>query len=235
MKKTLRYPDLIHEPARQYPAALTVLEAEALLRIARQAVIEATRGRKNWRPTTFDLPRGPLREPGASFVTLHTYGRLHGCIGSVEPRSPLAIDVAKNAQSAALLDPRFPPLAVAEVDDTEIEVSVLSPMQPVVYTGLDDLCRRVRPEIDGVLVERGWQRGLLLPQVWEQLPTPYDFLVHVALKAGASVTLFTQPDTHVYVFQVHSYVQPAPAARQGPAGRASNGPPDAPATAQPLE
>jgi AmmeMemoRadiSam system protein A len=227
MKKTLRYPDLIHEPARQYPTALTVLEAEALLRIARQAVIEATRGRKNWRPATFDLPRGgPLREPGASFVTLHTYGRLHGCIGSVEPRGgvPLAIDVAKNAQSAALLDPRFPPLAVAEVDDTEIEVSVLSPMQPVAYTSLDDLCRRVRPEIDGVLVERGWQRGLLLPQVWEQLPTPYDFLVHVALKAGASVTLFTQPDTHVYVFQVHSYVQPAPAARQGPAGRASNGP-----------
>ena len=203
MKKTT----LIHEPA-----ALTVLEGEELLGIARQAVIEATHGRKNWRPTTVDLPV-PLREPGASFVTLHTSGRLHGCIGSVEPRSPLAVDVAKNAQSAALLDPRFPPLAASEVDDTEIEVSVLSSFQPVVYTSLDDLCRRVRPEVDGVLVERGWQRGLLLPQVWEQLPIPHDFLAHVALKAGASITIYTQPDTHVYVFQVHSYVQPAPAAQ----------------------
>lgn len=195
----------------QEPTHLTVLEAEALLQIARQAVVEATRGRRNWRPHTSDLPHC-LRQPGASFVTLHTDGRLHGCIGSVEARSPLAADVAKNAQGAALFDPRFPPLTVAEVDDTEIEVSVLSPMQPVAYTGLDDLCRTVRPAIDGVLVERGWQRGLLLPQVWEQLPNPHDFLAQVALKASARLMIFTQPDTHVYVFQVHSYVQPAPAA-----------------------
>lgn len=203
----MRKTSLIHEPA-----ALTVLETEVLLNIARQAVIEATHGRKNWRPATGDLPV-PLREPGASFVTLHTGGRLHGCIGSVEPRSPLAVDVAKNAQNAARLDPRFPPLAVSEVDDTEIEVSVLSPMQPVIFSGLDELCRRVRPGIDGVLLERGWQRGLLLPQVWEQLPTPYDFLAHVALKAGASIAIYGEPDTHVYVFQVHSYVQPAPDVR----------------------
>ena len=205
----MKKPSLVHEPA-----ALTVLEWEALLGIARQAVIEATHGRKNWRPTTVDLPV-PLREPGASFVTLHTCGGLHGCIGSVEPRSPLAVDVAKNAQSAALLDPRFPALSAAEVDNTEIEVSVLSPMQPAVYTGLEELCRKVRPQIDGVMVERGWQRGLLLPQVWEQLPVPHDFLEHVALKAGAGITIYAQPDTHVYVFQVHSYVQPAPAARHG--------------------
>ncbi len=189
---------------------MTALEAAALLEIARRAVVEATSGHKNWRPDLHDLPDS-LVAPGASFVTLHTRGRLHGCIGSVEPRSPLAVDVAKNAQSAALFDPRFAPLAAAEVADTEIEISVLSPMQPLAYADMDDLCRKVRPGIDGVLVERGWQRGLLLPQVWEQLPQPHDFLAHVALKAGASAAIYTHPDTHVFVFQVHHYEQAAPA------------------------
>lgn len=188
---------------------LTVADSQALLNIARQAVVAAAQGRRRWQPRTSDVP-ARLLCPGASFVTLHTCGRLHGCIGSVEPRLPLALDVAKNAQSAALDDPRFRPLAAEDVDDTEIEVSVLTPMQLLTYTDLDDLIRQIRPEVDGVMVGRGWQRGLLLPQVWENIPDPYDFLVHIALKASASLDIYRHADTQVHVFQITSFTQPAP-------------------------
>ncbi len=189
--------------------AFTDLEGQTLLDIARQAVVAACQGQRRWQPGTKEIP-SHLLQPGASFVTLHTHDRLQGCIGSIQPRLPLALDVARNAQSAALDDPRFRPLAAEEVDDTEIEVSVLTPMQPLPYTGLDDLMHKVRPGVDGVEVERGWQRGLLLPQVWEQIPDPYDFLTHVALKASASLDIFSHPDTVVQVFQIISFTQPAP-------------------------
>jgi AmmeMemoRadiSam system protein A len=189
--------------------SLTALESQALLQIARQAVVAAVGGQRHWQPKMSDVPSTLLR-PGACFVTLHTRGRLHGCIGSVEPRLPLALDVARNAQSAALDDPRFYPLTAAEVDDTAIEVSVLTPMQPLTYTDLDDLVRQIRPGVDGVLVGRDWQRGLLLPQVWENIPDPYDFLSHVALKASAAIDIYHHPETKVHVFQVISFTQPAP-------------------------
>lgn len=196
-------------PAAMPTAELTTTESEALLNLARQSVLAATLHWRNWRPDLGDLPPR-LGESGASFVTLHTRGRLHGCIGSIEARLPLALDVVKNAESAALNDPRFPPLQPEEVDDTEIEVSILTPMQPLSYTDLDDLIRQIRPGEDGVLVQRGWQRGLLLPQVWEHVPDPHEFLVHVALKAYADASIYTDPRTTVYKFQIISFTQPAP-------------------------
>ena len=188
---------------------LSAADANLLLDIARQALSEAVANDREWEPDLNELPPA-LREPGACFVTLTTAGALHGCIGSVEARRPLAVDVAHNAGAAALRDPRFPPLRAAELDTVEIEVSVLSPLQPVSYRDINDLTRKVRPHIDGVLATRGWQRGLLLPQVWEKLPDPHEFLAHVALKAGASPAIYADPATQVYTFQVHSYVQPAP-------------------------
>lgn len=190
---------------------LTPREAEILLSIARQAVEAAAAGRE-WKPSRRGLPPR-LLEPGASFVTLHTAGRLRGCIGSIEARQPLAFDVAYNARNAALHDPRFPPVTPDELPDIEIEVSVLSPLQPVPFRGLDDLARRVQPGRDGVLIVRGWQRGLLLPQVWESLPDPHVFLAHVALKAHADPSIYDDPETQAFVFQVHAYTQPAPTAR----------------------
>ncbi|MCS7038725.1 MAG: AmmeMemoRadiSam system protein A [Caldilineales bacterium] len=189
---------------------LTPKEAAILLSIARQAVEAAAAGRE-WKPSRRGLPPR-LLEPGASFVTLHIAGRLRGCIGSIEARQPLALDVAFNARNAALYDPRFPPVTPEELPDLEIEVSVLSPLQPVPFQGLDDLARRVQPGRDGVLIVHGWQRGLLLPQVWEHLPDPHDFLAHVALKAHADPSIYDDPETQAFVFQVHAYTQPAPAA-----------------------
>ncbi len=195
------------------PYGLTQAHIPLLFDIAREALRRSTLHREmQWLPDLKPLPE-PLHQPAATFVTLHTDGQLHGCIGSVEPRLPLAWDVAKNAIAAAHHDPRFPSLRPEELDRTEVEISLLSPLQILPYKDFQDLAHKVRPGIDGVMVERGWQRGLLLPQVWEDLPDPVRFLEHVALKAGAGPEIYMDPKTRVYIFQVHSFTQPAPVAR----------------------
>jgi len=191
---------------------LNPTEEGVLLQIARHSLEEVVRYGREWQPDLTELPN-KLQEPGASFVTLHTNGQLHGCIGTVVPARPLALDVAANAVSAALNDPRFPPLMPAELPYTAIEISLLGPMQPVAYGGhFHELVEKIRPGIDGVLLKRGWRRGLLLPQVWKHIPSPEEFLAHVAMKAGLSPEIYAEPNTEVYVFQVQSFEQPAPVA-----------------------
>ena len=125
-----------------------------------------------------------LEEPGACFVTLHTRGRLHGCIGSIEPRRSLREDVESNARSAAFRDRRFPPLTREDLGETTIEVSLLSPMEPVAVSGEAEALRALRPGVDGVLFEAGGHRATFLPQVWASLPDPRAFLQQLRRKAG---------------------------------------------------
>lgn len=192
------------------PYGLTQTHIEQLFDIARTALHKTIiEDDHRWQPELARLPE-PLRQPAATFVTLHTDGKLHGCIGSVEPRLPMAWDVAKNAIAAARHDPRFPVLRPEELDRTEVEISILSPMQEVSYKSMNDLLNKIRQGVDGVMVERSWQRGLLLPQVWEQISDTLEFLRHVALKAGASPDIYLAPDSNVYIFQVHSFTQSAP-------------------------
>ena len=125
-----------------------------------------------------------LREPGACFVTLTVGGQLRGCIGSLEPRRSLLEDVRANAAAAAFRDPRFPPLTAEEFDATRIEVSLLSPLEPMPVTGQADALRQLVPGVDGVVLEWRRHRGTFLPQVWQELPDPRDFLAQLKRKAG---------------------------------------------------
>jgi hypothetical protein len=127
---------------------------------------------------------GWLQEPGASFVTLTQQGELRGCIGSLEPHRPLGEDVHANAVAAALHDPRFPPLTVHELSRTRIEVSLLSSPADMSFESEQDVLARLRPGVDGVVLQYGRARGTFLPQVWESLPQPADFLAHLKRKAG---------------------------------------------------
>ncbi len=125
-----------------------------------------------------------LRQEAASFVTLHRNGRLRGCIGTVLATRPLIQDVAINAYHAAFDDPRFPPLQSRELDDLDIEISILSPMSPVEFSSEADLLRKIRPGVDGLLLQYGRHQGLLLPAVWKSLPEAEQFWRHLKLKAG---------------------------------------------------
>jgi hypothetical protein len=109
---------------------------------------------------------------------------LRGCIGTLESHRSLLADVKSNAVSAALRDPRFPPLSASEIGITRIEVSLLSPTEPMVFKDEADALAQLRPGVDGVVFEAGHLRSTFLPQVWEQLPTPQLFMAHLKSKAG---------------------------------------------------
>ena len=159
-------------------------EEHKLLRKVAQASIE--HGLRIGRPLAVDMacyPR-PLREPGASFVTLNEHGRLRGCIGSLEAIHPLVEDVAHNAYAAAFSDPRFPPLQAHELPGLDLHISVLSPATPMQFDSEEDLIRQLRPGVDGLMLEDGDHHGTFLPAVWESLPDAHDFLQHLKLKAG---------------------------------------------------
>jgi hypothetical protein len=127
---------------------------------------------------------GWLDRPGASFVTLEGRSGLLGCIGSVEPRRALSLDVVANARAAAFEDPRLPPLTAADWPDLTVKVSVLSPMDVMPAGSLDQVLAWLRPGVDGVLLTASGRRGTFLPSVWEKLPEPRAFVDHLLAKAG---------------------------------------------------
>lgn len=158
---------------------LPVDAGTVLLPLAR-ATIAAALGRAPTDPVTPDW----LQEPGACFVTLTQGGQLRGCIGSLWAHRSLLADVRANAVAAALHDPRFAPLRAAELDATEIEVSVLSAPQPMVFAGEADALAQLHPGTDGVVFSCGPHRSTFLPQVWEQLPERVQFMAQLKRKAG---------------------------------------------------
>ncbi len=145
-----------------------------------------------------------LYEPGACFVTLTTGEELRGCIGSLEAYRPLLQDLKLNALAAAFRDPRFPPLGEGELESVRVEVSLLSPLVPLVFRDEAEALAQLRPGIDGALLEFQRNRGTFLPQVWEQLPLPEQFFSHLKMKAGLSPT-FWDEDVHLYRYSVDKY------------------------------
>ncbi len=184
--------------------ALSPEDRRYLLRLARETIGRALEG-KSPPPVDLNAVSEDLRRPGASFVTLTIDGQLRGCIGSIEPRRPLVLDVQENALAAAFRDPRFWPLTPEEFDRVRIEVSVLTPPQPLPYRDGADLIAKLRPGVDGVIIERGWQRATFLPQVWEKLPDPREFLAHLCLKAGLPPDDYRRPGLKVFTYQVEKF------------------------------
>lgn len=159
--------------------AMSAERGEILLEIARAAISCALNV-----PLSADESAPWLEEPAACFVTLTQHGQLRGCIGSLQAHRSLLEDVKNNAVSAALHDPRFMPLSARELDFTSIEISLLTPPAPMTFRDEDDALSRLKPGIDGVIFEFGHYRSTFLPQVWEQLSEPRQFMAHLKRKAG---------------------------------------------------
>jgi AmmeMemoRadiSam system protein A len=180
---------------------LSAQEREILLDLARQAVAHAVRGTQVPAADLSALPPRLSRQ-GASFVTLRSPGGdLRGCIGSVEAHAPLAHDVQHNAVGSAMRDPRFFPVGSDELEDLEIELSILTPPRRLEFDGPDDLLSKIRPGVDGLIIQKDWQRATLLPSVWEKIPDPVQFLGTLCLKAGLSEDDWHRPGMAVYVYQ----------------------------------
>jgi AmmeMemoRadiSam system protein A len=125
-----------------------------------------------------------LRAHGASFVTLYSHGQLRGCIGSLHAARPLLEDVAHNTYAAGFRDPRFDPLTVAEFHDVQIEISILSPLQPISFASERELLEQLQPNTDGLVIQYGARKATFLPKVWESFPLKQDFLTQLKAKAG---------------------------------------------------
>jgi AmmeMemoRadiSam system protein A len=173
-----------------------------LLAIARSAIGEEL-GRDARPPDEHPA----LHSHAATFVTLKWAGDLRGCIGSLEPRRPLGVDVRENAIAAAFRDPRFPPLSAREFDATSIEVSVLTRDEPVTAAGEEELITRLRPGVDGVIVQHGANRATFLPQVWDTIADPRAFLRALKRKAGLRED-FWSPTLNVYRYTVTKWAEP---------------------------
>jgi len=167
-------------------------DRKAILELARQGVFHAV---CHEQPLPSYPTTGVFAERCGLFVTLHVNKKLRGCIGVIEAHTALGENLARCGSDAALHDPRFSRVRPEEVDAVEIEVSLLSPLQPI------------RPEqveigTHGLLVERGSQRGLLLPQVAvEHRLSPEQFLGETCAKAGLPREAWKDAETKIYGFQ----------------------------------
>lgn len=149
-----------------------------------------------------------LDRTAATFVTLTRDGSLRGCVGSVRAYRPLYLDVRENAKAAAFHDSRFRPVTDSELDLLRIEVSLLSTPEPLAAADEQEALKRLRPHVDGVIFEAGRRRSTFLPQVWEQLPEPREFLAHLKAKAGLPLG-FWSDEVRLLRYQVTKWAEPS--------------------------
>ncbi len=179
-------------------SSMTPEDGKILLKIARESVEEHILGIRKPKVRSID---SSVRQNAGVFVTLKIHGNLRGCIGFVEAIYPLYIGVQKAAVYAATDDPRFPPVSKDEVGILEYEVTVLSDTEEI-RTGKDvDLNALIVRGVHGLEISRGIRRGLLLPQVMEELNlSPLQFLDETCFKAGMTGRCWEEPGTRVYRF-----------------------------------
>jgi AmmeMemoRadiSam system protein A len=183
---------------------LTNGEKQTLLRLAREAMESAVKGKVR-PPLDIQSLTPLLRENGASFVTLTIDDNLRGCIGALEAYQPLAEDVREHAVAAALQDPRFPRVRENELNRIRLEVSRLTAPHLLEYSSSADLLKKLRPHIDGVILEDNFRRATFLPQVWEKIPDPAEFLSHLCQKMGARANLWQEAKLQVHIYQVEEF------------------------------
>jgi AmmeMemoRadiSam system protein A len=157
-------------------------------------------------------PKGTWCEaPGATFVTLRWRdGRLQGCIGSLEPRRGLLADVSHNTLAAAMFDPRAVPLSLADVDELDIELSILSPLEPVAFTDEASARAALVPGKHGVVLAWHARRATYLPSMWDHFQDAAELMGSLKEKAGLPAD-FWRGDMQVWRYTVDKHVDLAPA------------------------
>ena len=183
---------------------LTDEEGRYLLQVARKTIDRALSGKEE--DESNDFNDHPLfEEPRGTFVTLTMGGNLRGCIGHIIPRETLLEGIRINAINAAFKDPRFRPLTRDEWKRVKIEISILTEPETLSYSDGEDLLKKLRPGIDGVIIKKGYHQATFLPQVWDQLPRKEEFLTHLCLKAGLAGDEWKRGKLEVSTYQVQAF------------------------------
>lgn len=186
-----------------------IKDGKAAVNMARTVIEEYLQGNE---PPGFKLP-DKFKKKGGVFVTLHTYPseNLRGCIGFPEPHFKLYQAITDAAVSAATHDPRFPKVKYKEMKKIIVEVSLLTPPELIKVKEPKELLKKVKIGRDGLIVERGFARGLLLPQV----PVEWNwntktFLEHTCNKAGLPLDAWKDKKTKFYSFEAKVFSEKEP-------------------------
>lgn len=178
---------------------LTILQRNQLLQIARNSIEAVLDGRRPELPSR-DALDPELTRPSGCFVTLHLGGSLRGCIGSIQPVAPLFEAVSSSAVNAAFRDPRFHPVRKEELTRIDLEISVMSPIEPVADVSEIEVGR------DGLIIRRGMSAGLLLPQVASEYGWDREtFLRQTCVKAGLPGDAWRAPGTRIERFSAEVF------------------------------
>ena len=188
--------------------SFTEKQGQLLVKLARIAIMNKIAGKS----TDFEsetlalgLQSESFQAHCGTFVTLKIQGQLRGCIGNLTSTESVLDGVKRNAVNAAFHDPRFSSLSAAELDRTEIEVSILTEPLPLEYLDSRELIQKLSVNVDGVIIRKGHSSATFLPQVWEQLPQPEDFLTHLCLKAGMPADAWKSSGLEVLTYQVQYF------------------------------
>lgn len=180
--------------------SFTSEEKRYLISLAKKS-IEAGLDGDNLDVLENSLASEKLTEKKSCFVTLTENGNLRGCIGNILPVQELWKDVAENARAAAFRDPRFLPLTRREFKNLDLEISVLSLPCKFNYDSIEELTDYLRKNKQGVIIKKAGCSATFLPQVWEEIKSPEEFLSHLCLKAGLADDEWTNGDVETEVYE----------------------------------
>ena len=178
-------------------------ERSTLLAVARDAIAHGISHERAPDIDTADFPP-ELRPLRATFVTLRKGAALRGCIGGLEARRPLVVDVAFSAYAAAFHDRRFVPVREKELAELSLHISILAPLEKIAVADQQELERMVRPGVDGLLLCAGSKRGTFLPSVWDSVSGPREFIEHLKQKAGLPVDAWSS-EWELFRYTVESF------------------------------
>ena len=142
-----------------------------------------------------------------TFVTLTIENNLRGCIGNLTAKESILKSIEENAGHAAFHDHRFSPLKKNELDQIRIEISILTEPEPLSYNDASDLIAILKEKKCGVIIKKGSASATFLPQVWEQIPDPEEFLSHLCLKAGLTASAWQSENLDIMIYEVQCFME----------------------------
>jgi len=186
---------------------LSEKQGQTLLKLARKTISEklGIKSKQEQVPPASDLEDRDLQRRSGTFVTLKINDQLRGCIGNLDASGSITEGVKHNAINAAFNDFRFSPLTAKEFSRVEIEISILSEPKPIEYIDSNDLIKKLRPNVDGVIIRKGDASATFLPQVWEQLAGTEEFLSHLCAKAGLPSDSWKKSKLEVLTYNVQYF------------------------------
>ncbi|GAK60179.1 AMMECR1 domain protein [Candidatus Vecturithrix granuli] len=200
-------PQQITNPPLHSPQPLSHQEQKLLLELARTTLEQYLQTHTLFEPDPQRFSPFPaLQETRGTFVTLKKQGELRGCIGNIIGKQPLYLGVRDHAINAAVHDSRFLPVKQEELTEIDLSISVLDVPRLLRVKTPEDYLEKLTHQ-DGVLLASGTAQATYLPQVWEQLPDPVEFLSRLCLKAGAQADCWKDPETLIYTYHAQEFAE----------------------------